>query len=226
MKYGKLITIEGTDCSGKETQSKLLVKNLKLYNIPTATFGYPVYDSPTGKIVGGPYIGKPAMGKSFFEEGPGNVDYLVSSSYYAADRRYHKNKMEQILKSGKCLILDRYVESNMANQGGKIIDKDKRYQAYKKFETLEYDIMELPKPDGTIFLYMPYEVSLELKKNRLEVLDPLELDQNYLMNAERAYLELSNMYNWDKINCSVNGNPRTIDDISEEIVYKVKKKIL
>ena len=29
MNKGKIIVIEGTDCSGKETQSKLLVQNLK-----------------------------------------------------------------------------------------------------------------------------------------------------------------------------------------------------
>ena len=29
---GKIVVIEGTDCSGKETQSKKIIENLKEYN--------------------------------------------------------------------------------------------------------------------------------------------------------------------------------------------------
>lgn len=55
---GKLIVIEGTDCSGKQTQSDLLLKYLNDNGIKTKKFSFPMYDTPTGKIVGGPYLGK------------------------------------------------------------------------------------------------------------------------------------------------------------------------
>ena len=55
---GKLIVIEGTDCSGKETQTKLLVEKLDKLNIKCVRLSFPMYDTPTGKIVGGPYLGK------------------------------------------------------------------------------------------------------------------------------------------------------------------------
>ena len=58
MQRGKLILIEGTDCSGKETQSKLLIDYLKSNGIDVVRMAFPAYDSPTGKIVGGPYLGK------------------------------------------------------------------------------------------------------------------------------------------------------------------------
>ena len=52
---GKIILIEGTDCSGKETQSKLMVDYLNSVGIEVVRFAFPDYESPTGKIVGGPY---------------------------------------------------------------------------------------------------------------------------------------------------------------------------
>ncbi|MBQ8234327.1 MAG: thymidylate kinase, partial [Bacilli bacterium] len=55
---GKLIVIEGTDCSGKETQTNLLIEKLKNDGYNTYKFSFPMYDTPTGKIVGGPYLGK------------------------------------------------------------------------------------------------------------------------------------------------------------------------
>ena len=58
---GKLIVIEGTDCSGKETQTKMLVEKLENVGIKCVRFSFPQYDTPTGKIVGGPYLGKNYM---------------------------------------------------------------------------------------------------------------------------------------------------------------------
>ena len=93
---GKIIVIEGTDCSGKETQSKMLVEKLKEKGYKVKRMSFPMYESPTGKIVGGAYLGKKEIGPCLFEEGAVNVDPEVASLYYAADRRYHCK--------GSCLI--------------------------------------------------------------------------------------------------------------------------
>ena len=77
---GKIIVIEGTDCSGKETQSNLLEKKLKKQGKKCVRFSFPDYNTPTGKIVGGPYLGKPEFGPSLFEEGAVNVDPLCCMS--------------------------------------------------------------------------------------------------------------------------------------------------
>ena len=37
---------------------------------------------------------------------------------------------------------------------------------YQWIDKLEFWLLELPKPDVTIFLHMPYEYAKELKKNR------------------------------------------------------------
>ena len=89
---GKIIVIEGTDCSGKETQSRLLEKRLNDEGIKCIRFGFPMYESPTGKIVGGAYLGKPEISEGLFPEGAPNVDPLVACLYYAADRKYNEVK--------------------------------------------------------------------------------------------------------------------------------------
>ena len=219
---GKIIVIEGTDCSGKETQSKLLVKRLTEMGKKCACFSFPMYDTPTGRIVGGPYLGKPEICDGYFEEGAPNVDPKVSCLYYAADRKYNMEKALKLLEEGYYVFLDRYTTSNLAHQGSKIKDKDERFNMYQWIDKLEYWLLQLPKPDKTIFLHVPYEFSCELKKNR-ENLDENEKSPEHLQGAERAYLELVELYNWDKIECVKDGVLRSIEDINEEILNIIEE---
>lgn len=225
MTRGKLIVIEGTDCSGKETQVKKAVEYFKNKGINIYNYSFPMYDTPTGKIVGGPYLGKSYIGDGWFLEGAALVDPLAASAYYAADRRYNIGIIQKHLENGDIVILDRYVESNMAHQGGKIADKEEREKMYQKLDELEFGIMELPRPDAVLFLYMPFEYAAILKKNREETPDQLERDKNHLENAERAYLELTEKYNYIKVNCVKEDVIRTIDDISSEVIGKIEEII-
>ena len=220
---GKIIVIEGTDCSGKETQSKLLEKRLGLEGYKVKRFGFPMYDTPTGKIVGGCYLGKPEIGPGFFEEGAPNVDPMVSCLYYAADRKYNFKEIEKYLKDDYYVILDRYTTSNLAHQGSKIIDPDERFNMYQWIDKLEYWLLRLPKPDQTIFLHMPLKYSLELRKNR-NIIDEHEKDEDYLKRSEECYIELSELYNWSKVECVRNDKIRSIEDINNEIYDIIKSK--
>lgn len=220
----KIIVIEGTDCSGKETQSKMLLERLNKEGLSSIYMTFPAYQTPTGKIVGGSYLGKESIGPCLFPEGAVNVDAKVASLYYAADRLYNKPVIEENLLNNN-LIIDRYVESNMAHQGSKIMDKEKRYEMYNFLSSLEYDLLKLPRPDITIFLYMPYEQACILKKNRTE-LDQHELNPEHLKHAEECYLELSKLHNYVKIDCVKDGVIRTKEDINNEIYEIVKKEIM
>lgn len=220
---GKLIAIEGTDCSGKETQTNLLIKRLREEGYQVQNFSFPNYNSPTGKIIGGDYLGKEYIGPSIFEEGPTNVDPKVASMYYAADRKYNIDKILFLLENEYNVILDRYIYSNMAHQGGKIKDEKERIAMYDFLEKLEFDLLELPKPDITIFLHMPHEVSEKLKEIREEAPDGHEKDKNHLIMAEKSYLELAQRYNFEIIECAENGNPKTREEINEKVYTKVKK---
>lgn len=56
----------------------------------------------------------------------------------------------------------------MGHRAGMIQDKEKRLEMYKKIELLEYEILELPRPDKVIFLHLPYELGDEIRKKRAE----------------------------------------------------------
>ena len=217
---GKLIVIEGTDCSGKQTQTELLQKRLNDLNLNCIRIDFPRYDTPTGKIVGVPYLGKPEVCPSYFTEGAVNVDPKVASLYYAADRKYNIGEVIEYLDKGYFVILDRYTTSNLAHQGSKILDKDERFNMYQWIDKLEYWLLQLPKPDKTIFLHLPYEYVLELKRNRPGAADKV-IDSEHLKNAEESYIELCGLYNWDIINCIKDDKIRSIEDISDEILKLV-----
>ena len=220
---GKIIVIEGTDCSGKETQSKLLEKRLNDSGIKCKRFEFPMYDTPTGKIVGGDYLGKPEIGKSLFNEGAINVNPNVVCLYYAADRKYNMPKIEKYLEDDYYVILDRYTTSNLAYQGSKIDDKDARFDMYQWIDKLEYWLLKLPKPDKTIFLHVPYTKSFELLNKTRSDRDEYETSEEYLKRAEESYIELSELYNWHRIECFKNDEFRSIDDINDEIMSILKE---
>ena len=222
---GKLIVIEGTDCSGKETQSNLLIEKLKQENIRIEKFGFPNYNSPTGKIVGGPYLGKSYICEGWFEEGAPNVDPKVSALYYAADRLYNINKINFLLDNGVNVILDRYVYSNMAHQGGKIEDEKERNEMYEWLENLEFKLLNLPRPEIGLFLHMPFECSLELKKNREEALDQNERDEKHLRNAENAFIEVAKKYDFFTVECNEGSRIKTIEEINKTLYDYVISKI-
>ena len=215
-KKGKIIVIEGTDCSGKATQSEKLLKRLNDEGYNAISLSFPCYDTPTGKIVGGPYLGKKEICESYFGEEALTLDPKIACLYYAADRKYNMTKVNEYLEKGYYVILDRYVTSNLAHQGGKILDKDERFYIYQWIDKLEYWLLDLPKPDITIFLHVPYDFAKELKKNR-DALDIHETSEAHLKNAEKAYIELSELYNWSKVECIKDNKLRTIDEINDEI---------
>mgnify|MGYP004502163183 CR=1 FL=1 len=221
-KTGKLIVIEGSDCSGKETQSKLLVKKLNAMGIKAINFSFPMYDTASGKIVGGPILGKKEISECWFEEGPVNLDPKIFCLYLAADRKYNFPKIKEYLDNDYYVVLDRYVSSNMAHQGAKIEDPDERFNLFKWIDKLEYWLLELPKADLTIFLHVPYNITKELQKNRVD-LDQNEKDPSYQINTVKTYIELAELYNWTTINCSKDDEIRDIEDINQEIIDIVLK---
>lgn len=219
MNRAKILVIEGTDGSGKQTQSDGLYNYLIGNGYKVKKYSFPMYDTPTGRIIGGPYLGKEEYGESYFPETAANVDPIVSILYYAADRRNNfLNEIENEIYQNDLIILDRYIESNMGHQGGKAKTKELRDRLVEFIKELEYVWCELPKPDEVIFLHMPPEASKELRKNRTST-DGLEGNDEHLRQAEKHYLDLANQFNWHYVNCLKSNEYKSIDDIKtpEEI---------
>ena len=158
--------------------------------------------------------------KSWFKEGSIKVDPKIACLYYAADRKYNFDIINDYLEKGYYVVIDRYVSSNMAHQGAKIEDPDERFELFEWIDKLEYWLLELPKPDVTILLHVPYKYTQELMKN--EDLDESEKDKNYQKESIKTYLELASLYNWRLIECIKDDKLRSIEDINDEILKIVK----
>ncbi len=214
---GKLLVIEGTDCSGKETQSNLLVKKLEKSGKKVAKFSFPDYETPTGKIVGGPYLGKDYICEGWFLEGAANVNPKVASLYYAADRLYNVDRIKKALKENDVVLIDRYTTSNMGHQASKCKTKKDTLKIIDWLDELEYNLLELPRPDITLFLHMPYEAAIPLRKKRSEKLDQHENSEAHLKKAEDTYLLMAKKFKFTVIECAVNNEAKTIEEIHEEV---------
>lgn len=224
-KRGKLIVVEGSHFSGKSTQIDLLIEKFKKEGIDSEVFDFPDYETPTGKVVG-MYLSN--------KFGPANsIDPKIASLFYAHDRFSQKHLIENALAEGKVVILDRYVESSMGHQGGKIFDKEEREEFFRWLEELEYENFSLPRPDAVIFFYMPSDIAQILKKGRDAEkgmrgnIDKGGHEDNleHLKNAEQAYLHLVEFYNWLKIDCAPDGTLASLrkpEAIAEEVWEKVK----
>ena len=220
MNKGKLIVVEGTEYSGKDTQTRLLVEKLKSNNIQIERSSFPMYDSPTGTIINSYILGRD--NESLFKEGFSNIPPKVASLYYAADRLYNIEKNNEMLDNGINVLLDRYVESNMGYQSAKLEKKSEKLEMMNWLEKLEYEMLDMPRPDLVIFLYMPYQYSMELRNrdNNKE-----DVDIEYLKNAENTYSLVAEKYNYNIIHC-VNGDSiRSISSINDEIFEIVKDKL-
>ena len=229
MKRGKLIVIEGTDSSGKKVKSRKLLERFVSEGIPCfdKVISFPRYQTPTGRIVGQCYLGKEDLGEgdiAWFGDAD-SVDPKVASLYYSADRRAALPKILDILNSGNHLILDRYVESNMAHQGGKAKTSGKREDIIKFLEELEYGLLELPRPDMTVFLHMPTDHAMKLHEGKGVKRDGHESNPDHLRRAEETFIYLSGKYEWITLSCVREGEVRSIDDIHEEVYREVMDSI-
>ena len=218
---GKLIVIEGADGSGKATQTALLAKKLKSEGKNITTLSFPDYESDSSALI------KMYLNGDFGTDA-NSVSPYAASLFYAADRyASYKKNWQKLYENGEILIADRYVTSNFAHQGVKV-EKNSRADFLNWLADLEYDKLELPKPDIVIFLDMPPEVSLKLVKERAKndaKKDIHEKDEVYLKKVYECYLEASKMFGWKKISCAKNNLPKNISDIENE-VYDACKEVL
>lgn len=207
---GKLLVIEGTEGSGKETQADLLVKRLNVMGEKAVKMRFPMYDTPTGKIIYEHILNKD--GNSYFDE---EVDPKALSLYYAADRVNNIGKINELLDKGMHVVLDRYVESNMAYQASKFEDVKDRVNMIFWMEQLEFNLPDLPRPDKVIFLFLPYQYRPLVG----EVVDPK------YHNIEMTYHLLSRRYDFGVVSCVNDDKLKDINLISDEVLEYVKNII-
>lgn len=223
---GKLIVIEGTDSSGKETQTKRLFEKLEEKGLKVKKISFPNYDSPACEPV------KMYLSGAFGEDAMKVNPYPVSTMYAIDRYASFKTDWEKFYNEDGIIVTDRYVTSNMVHQASKIKDLDEKKQYLNWLEDLEYEKMGIPRPDLVIFLNMPTEMAVKLmaeRKNKItgeEKKDIHERDKEYLKESHANACKIANTYNWKEIKCSDGERIKTIEEIGEDVFSLVKKVVL
>jgi dTMP kinase len=192
---GKFICIEGVDGSGKTTQAKMLVRNLrgKDYDAVYTT------EPSTGKIG--------ALIRGFVLSRKNRVPIALEALLFAADRVDHvQTEVEPLLKQGKIVVCDRYLFSSLAYQGAAGLDL-LWMDCINKFAL---------KPDLTLFLDVSPDVAISRLKRKKSVMETL---QN-LAKVREIYLDLAQQQRM----VSLDGN-KTVNEIAEDILKTVLKEL-
>ena len=210
---GRIIVIEGLDGSGKGTQSKILMEKLaEKYRVKKISF--PDYESPASAPV------RMYLGGEFGDD-PSCVNPFAAASFYAVDRVASFLKdWKKDYEEGVLFVLDRYTTSNMVYMTSKLpVDQWDDFISW--LSEFEYDRLGLPRPDGVIYLDMPTEVSQKLMSGRYNSdeskKDLHEKNVDFLNSCRKSALFAAQNQGWSVISCSENGEPRTIEEISEEV---------
>ena len=224
-KRGKLIAIEGIDGSGKRTQLDLLASALETRGQATFRVSFPRYESFYGQLVGrflnGDFGGLDA------------VDPHLSALLYAGDRLEAKPEIEAALASGKIVLADRYVASNMAHQSARV-PPEQREEFFGWLKRLEYGLYALPEEDLVIFLRVPVAEAdrlVGLKSARAYTnlqRDIQEADISHLEKTAIIYNRLATEANWVRIDCidKASGELRSPREIHLAVLQTVEIRIL
>ncbi len=221
---GYIIVIEGTDGSGKQTQSVKLYERLKAdgYNVVRQSF--PNYESNSSAPVK-MYLGGELCAKA------SDMDAYQTSSLFAVDRlcTYMKD-LKLHYDAGGIIILDRYTQSNMLHQAGKIHNNQQRDVFLDWLDRFEFEELKLPRANKVIFLDVPPAVSMRLASERADLKsgtkqDIHEQDSSHLIDAYNSGKYVANKYSWEVISCVENDNLKTIDEIAKDVYNSIIKDI-
>ena len=223
---GALVIIEGSDSSGKATQTEMLYSRLvnEKYNVKKIDF--PNYKSDSSALVKMYLNGE-------FGGSASDVSPYVASTFYAVDRfASFKKEWEQLYIDGSIIIADRYVTSNMVHQGAKISNPNQKSEYLSWLWDLEFVKFGLPTPDYVFFLDMPPEYSIRLMESRNNKItgeaqkDIHEKDFDYLRASYNNSREIAEKYNWIRIECVENGQIKSIEQVHEEIYLYLNTNVL
>lgn len=215
---GKLIVFEGTDGSGKATQTRLLCRYLEEAGVPYREIDFPRYGKPSAAMVQEYLDGN--LGKR-----PGDVNAYAASMFYAMDRyASYKQDWGGFYEAGGLIVADRYTTSNAVHQASKLPEAERKPYLDWLFD-LEYRLLGLPRPDMVLYLDMPTEITEQMLRRREAATgthaDIHEQDEAYLKNCRANAGKVAETCGWTVIRCAEGGSPRTPEDIHRQVLETV-----
>jgi dTMP kinase len=191
---GKIITIEGLDGSGKSTQIDLLLNYLSEKNIKHQYIHYPMLNQ--GKY--GALIAEYLRGE--FGE-INQVHPKLVALLFAEDRKEHNHKILNWLQDDYLVVMDRYVNSNIAFQCAKTKTLEEKKALKHWILDFEFNHNQLPKPSQSVFLNVPFQYIEQSLKNQRTGNDrdylngKTDIHENDISFQKRVYEEYLNMLN-------------------------------
>lgn len=218
---GKLIVLDGTDGSGKATQTKLLTERMRAVGRTVASMDFPQYRvNFYGKLIRESLDG---MHGDFIA-----LDPYIASTLYASDRLESLPVIEGHLSSGEDMTLDRYVSANIIHQGGKIRDEAERMKYVRWCEELEFERNKLPRPDVIVYLHLNVETSMKLARDRAlakgESPDQSENNAKHQHESQESAVSIIRQSNnWVLVDCNDGaGGILSVEAIHEKVWDAVK----
>lgn len=216
---GKLIVFEGTDGSGKATQTRLMARRLAAEGVPFQEIDFPRYGNPFAEPARLYLAG--ALG-----DRPEDVSACAASVLFAVDRyASYKEDWGRSYEAGQVILANRYVTSNAVHQASKLPEGERQAFLDWLFD-LEYGRMGLPAPDLVLYLDLPTEVSEKMLRHREQATataaDIHEQDGAYLRRCREGAREIARDLGWSVIDCAAGDAPRTMEDIRREVLSRVE----
>jgi dTMP kinase len=190
-KKGAFICIEGLDASGKTTQARRLVRELRRKGFKAV---YTTEPSP-GEI--GKFI------RTYILQRKRRVPIAVEALLFAVDRVDHlEQRVKPALQEGKIVVSDRYVYSSLAYQGAAGLD----------LNWIEEINRSVVTPDLAIYIDVPPEVAVKRIKGKRSVMERLRVQRR----VREVYLKFVE----DGRLIRIDGN-RSKDEVERDILAVV-----
>jgi dTMP kinase len=175
MDRGRLITIEGIDGAGKTTLAAALLDALTARELDVLLLREP------GGVPAAERIRELVIDPDL------HVTARTEALLYAAARaQLVEEAIEPLLRAGKWLLLDRFIDSSLAYQGGG------RELGIDSVRAINEFAIRTARPDRTLLLTIDAELGRSRSRSRAGRPDRLEREQNDFFNrTAAAYLELA-----------------------------------
>ncbi len=166
------IVLEGLDGAGKSTQIKLLRQMVEATGRECEYLHFPRFDAP----IYGDMIARFLRGEFGSVE---QVNPYLVALLYAGDRADAARQIREWMAEGKCVIVDRYVYSNIGYQCAKLEREEERQRLAEWIYKTEFEEFAIPRPTLSLFLDVPFGFTEAKLTSRRE-----GADREYLGGAQ------------------------------------------
>lgn len=217
---GKLITVEGIDGSGKNSNVQLLEEVLTRQGYNVIIYQYPQYKTTIGNVIA-----------NYLKGEYGDINQVPKElicTAYAADRAKDAEDIATYLENGCIVICDRYTYSNIFTAAK--LPKEQWDEFINWIEDLEFNCLKVVKPDYNFYLHVDPEISKQriIERGKREYQsgkeDIHESNFKLLSDTSEAYLYFANKQdNWIIIDEMKDGKQLPIEEVFAKFFAEVSK---